>query len=111
MSERVENILKILTIQPNILDFICSFERIHNSGSPEVTNGYAMRLENIENIRIYRPHSTFMNDRVKMAQPIAKPIKISGGYCEIRNPDRRAMARKKIRRRCVRTITRLVRKK
>jgi hypothetical protein len=49
-----------------------------------------------------------MNDRVKMEKPIAKPIKISGGYCGIRNPARRAIARKKIRRRCVRTITRLV---
>ena len=49
-----------------------------------------------------------MNDKVKMAQTMATPIKISGGYCDIRNPVRRAIARKKMRRRCVRTITRLV---
>jgi len=48
-----------------------------------------------------------MNDKKKMAQAMAMPIKISGGYCEIRNPVRSAIARIKIRRIYVRTATRL----
>ena len=52
----------------------------------------------------------FMNDRVKMAQITAMPIKISSGYCEIKKPARRAKTRKKIKRKCIRTITRLIKK-
>jgi hypothetical protein len=45
-----------------------------------------------------------MNEIIKMAKARVTQIKIVGGYCEIRNPTRRAIARKKISRRLVRTV-------
>jgi hypothetical protein len=74
--------------------------------SPMVNSG----LKSIENIKMYSPHSKFTKETIKMAQPIDSPIKIPGGYWEIRNPARRAIARKKIRRKCVRIqITKYIR--
>jgi hypothetical protein len=58
----------------------------------------------MEKINIYKPHSNFTNEIVKMAKASAPQIRISGGYCEIKNPATRAIARKKTNRRCVRTV-------
>ena len=68
--------------------------------SPIINSG----LNNIEKIRIYKPHSNFTNEIVKIASAKVPQIKMEGGYCEIRNPDRRAMPVKKIRRIGVRTV-------
>jgi hypothetical protein len=53
---------------------------------------------------MYNPHWIFMNDTINIANARAAHIKIVGGYCEIKNPDRRAITRKKINRRFVRTV-------
>jgi hypothetical protein len=45
-----------------------------------------------------------MKDKINIANVTAAHIKIVGGYCEIKNPDRRAMARKNANRRFVRTV-------
>jgi hypothetical protein len=58
----------------------------------------------MEKIRIYNPHSMLINDTIKMANAKVTQIKIVGGYCEIRNPARRAIPRKKTNRKCVRTV-------
>ncbi len=45
-----------------------------------------------------------INDTIKMANARVAQIKITGGYCEIKNPARRAIAIKNIKRRCVRKV-------
>jgi len=58
----------------------------------------------MEKIKMYSPHSMFTKETVKMAKARAPQIKKVGGYCEIRNPVRSAIARKKTSRRFVRTV-------
>jgi hypothetical protein len=58
----------------------------------------------MEKIRMYNPHSMLINDTINMANARVAHIKIVGGYCEIKNPARRAMNRKRTNRRCVRTV-------
>jgi hypothetical protein len=55
-------------------------------------------------MRMYKPHSILTKEMVKMAKAKVIQIKISGGYCDIKNADRRAIAIKNIRSRCVRTV-------
>jgi hypothetical protein len=45
-----------------------------------------------------------MNDMINIAIARVAHIKIVGGYCEIKNPDRRAITKKKANRRFVRTV-------
>jgi hypothetical protein len=58
----------------------------------------------MEKIRMYSPHSIFTNETMKIANARVAQIKMVGGYCEINNPARRAIAIKKIKRRCVRKV-------
>ena len=60
-------------------------------------------LKSIENIKIYSPHSNLTNETTKMPKANVTQIKISGGYCEIKNPTRRAMIRKETNKICGRT--------
>jgi hypothetical protein len=59
----------------------------------------------MEKIRMYNPHWILMNDRINIANARVAHIKIIGGYCEIKNPERRAITRKKTNRRFVRTVS------
>jgi hypothetical protein len=58
----------------------------------------------MENIKIYSPHSIFTKEITKTAKANVTQINMAGGYCEIKNPDRRAITRKKTNRRFVRTV-------
>jgi hypothetical protein len=58
----------------------------------------------MEKIRMYNPHWMLMKDTINIANARAAHIKIFGGYCEIKNPDRRAITRKNTSRRFVRTV-------
>ena len=46
----------------------------------------------------------FTKETIKMAKARTPQIKKEGGYCDIKNAARRAIATKIIRRRCVRTV-------
>jgi hypothetical protein len=58
----------------------------------------------MEKIRMYSPHWMLTKEIINIARARAAHIKIVGGYCEIRNPDKRAMARKNTSSRFVRTV-------
>jgi hypothetical protein len=53
---------------------------------------------------MYNPHWILMNDIINIANARVAHIKIVGGYCEIKNPDRRAITRKQTNRRFMRTV-------
>jgi hypothetical protein len=58
----------------------------------------------MEKMRMYNPHWMLMKDTINIAAARVIHIKIVGGYCEIKNPDRRAIAKKNINRRFARTV-------